>query len=281
MAGNAGGEDEAQPLVGLPRELASSLAGGVWQDATSGFTGDLVFRVTLLDASVVYLKRATGPNRAELRREGARLRWLADRLAVPRVLAEAERGDERFLLTTEAPGAQAFAASFAESVPAVVRALAEGLQRLHALPVDECPFDARLAVKLARAEARVRLGLVDAKDFDDERVGWSADRVLEEARRTRPAEPAGDLVVTHGDYCLPNVLLAPDASCVTGYIDWGRAGVADRYQDLALALRSLRYNWGPGWEPLFAQHYGIGDIRDIGDLDQTRLAYYRLLDELF
>lgn len=280
--------DLSAPPIALPEALASRLAGGGWRDVSGGFTGDTVWRVTLPDGSLAYLKRAAGPNRDELRREGERLRWLAGRLAVPEVLAIAEGGGESYLLSTPVPGLAASDPAFAERVPEVVCRLAEGLRRIHALPVAACPFDARIDVKLARAAERVRLGLVDpetfedqhrlvlnAPDRDDGRAEWLVERVLEEARRTRPPEPEGDLVVTHGDYCLPNVLLAPDASAVTGYVDWGRAGVADRYQDLALGLRSLCYNWGPGWEPLFWDTYGIAQP------DTVRLEYYELLDELF
>lgn len=274
--------------MALPQAVAAHLAGGTWHDATGGFTGDTVYRITLPDTTVVYLKRAEGPNRAELRREGARLRWLTGRLAVPAVLAEVDSREASFLLSTAVPGLWACDPVFAERVPEVVRRLADGLRAIHALPVAACPFDARVAVKLARAEVRVRQGLVDPANFDekhrslaeargigDSGAGWGAERALEEARRLRPDEPEGDLVVTHGDFCLPNVLLSPDLARVMGFVDWGRAGVADRYQDLALALRSLRYNWGPGWEPLFWESYGIAEP------DEARLAYYELLDELF
>ena len=50
---------------------------------------------------------------------------------------------------------------------------------------------------------------------------------------------AADLVVCHGDACLPNFLADPDSLQVTGMIDVGRLGVADRHLDLALAVRSM------------------------------------------
>ncbi|MFX5464821.1 APH(3') family aminoglycoside O-phosphotransferase, partial [Acinetobacter baumannii] len=60
-----------------------------------------------------------------------------------------------------------------------------------------CPFDQRLATKLAQAEANVAAGLADEEDMDDERLGRTAVSVLEEALASRPSTE--DLVVTHGD----------------------------------------------------------------------------------
>lgn len=44
-------------------------------------------------------------------------------------------------------------------------------------------------------------------------------------------------------------------------------------QGLALAVRSLAYNFGPGWEPLFWEAYGLAQP------DTAKLAYYQVLDE--
>ncbi|HHV41510.1 MAG TPA: phosphotransferase [Clostridiaceae bacterium] len=98
--------------------------------------------------------------------------------------------------------------------------------------------------------------------------------MYDESIRTRPLDE--DLVFTHGDYCLPNIVVSNDN--LSGFIDLGRAGVADRHQDLALAARSLRHNMGSqgsGLTSLFFHEYGIRHI------DSQKIHYYILLDELF
>lgn len=40
-------------------------------------------------------------------------------------------------------------------------------------------------------------------------------------------KPGEELVLSHGDYCLPNIFGIQDL--VTGYIDLGRAGIADKF----------------------------------------------------
>lgn len=173
------------------------------------------------------------------------------------------------LVTTTLPGRSAAEGEWpVEMVPRLIDGLTDVVRALQALPPDDCPFDRRLAVTMAEAEARAAAGEVDLDDLDDERRGWTIDRLLAELRATRPSTE--DLAVAHGDLSMPNVLF-DDRGRVTGLVDLGLLGVADRHQDLALAGRSLHFNWGPGYaERLYARFDGV---------DPQRLAFYRLLDE--
>lgn len=169
------------------------------------------------------------------------------------------------------------------------RSLALLLRDLHAIPVSSCRFDRTLAVTVPAACAAVAVGVVDAGDFDEERTGLEPSTVLEEllaaAPRASVAEP-GDLVVCHGDACLPNVLVDPETLQPTGIVDVGRLGVADRHQDLALATRSLadpdlNPAFGPGCADAFLESYLSESGLEHSRVDPDRLAFYRLLDEFF
>ena len=91
-----------------------------------------------------------------------------------------------------------------------------------------------------------------------------------------------DIVLTHGDCCLPKILA--EDSRINGFIDLGKMGPADRWQDIAIALRSLEHNFSgkytagkacPGYESqMLLDELGI-------EMDEERNKYYRLLDELF
>jgi aminoglycoside phosphotransferase len=83
---------------------------------------------------------------------------------------------------------------------------------------------------------------------------------------------ADHLVVCHGDACAPNTLIA-DNGRWSGHVDLGDLGVADRWADLAVATWSTEWNYGPGWEELLLDAYGI-------EPDAERTRYYRLLWEL-
>jgi aminoglycoside phosphotransferase len=267
---------DAPLLETLPVWFRRLLLGGLWHDVTSGYSGDTVFRIEWTERPPCYLKVASQPERREeLRAEHERLAWLRRRLPVPKV--EAFDADEAhsYLLISQVPGTMACDAIWEQDISTLVRLLAEGLRLIHAVDIAACPFDERLERKLTLAEQRVRAGLVDESDFDAERLGIRASDLFTQLVASRPV--AEDLVFTHGDYCLPNVFIERQglSTRIGGFVDWGRAGVADRYTDLALAVRSLAYNFGTGHESLLWDACGL----DAPDL--AKIEFYQLLDEFF
>ncbi|MCU0512514.1 MAG: aminoglycoside 3'-phosphotransferase [Anaerolineae bacterium] len=259
----------------LPADLAALVAAATWSQNTLGMTDAAVYCLTYPDGTQHYLKTARHSAAAPLPPEIARLRWLQGRLPVPQVRYAGADADRAFLLMTAVPGRVACDEALAPALTqaGIVALLADGLRQLHALPAAGCPFDRRLNVTLAEAAARVEAGLVAADDFDEERQGRTPAEVLDELYDTVPDDE--EVVFTHGDYCLPNILLDAAARRVTGFIDVGRAGLADRYQDLALAQRSIIYNFGAAYLPHFWKAYGLRKV------DHAKVAFYRLLDEFF
>ncbi len=241
----------------LPSTLSAALADCTCHQILLGESGATLYRVTRTDQTRSYLKIGrSDPNRS-LIDEKDRLAWLQDRLPVPHVQLFVQDEQFNYLLMAEIPGIDTSDKVYSGDLPAMVRQLSEGMRLLHSLPIADCPFDERLAVKMARAQQRMEAGLAPA-------ALWA------ELTAKRPQDE--DLVLTHGDYCLPNIIL--HNGVLSGFIDLGRAGVADRYQDLALAVRSLAYNFGEGWAPLLFAAYGI-------EPDPAKLEFYRLLDECF
>ena len=133
--------------------------------------------------------------------------------------------------------------------------------------VDYLPVPPVLEPALALARRRLDEGRIEpARDFHPEFSHLSAREAIEQLERTRPGSE--QLMVCHGDYCLPNVLIEADSA--TGFVDLGELGVADRWWDLAVATWSVTWNLGPGYEDLFLREYGI-------EWDHDRVEFYRLL----
>lgn len=221
----------------------------------------------------LFLKGGEGAVATAIVDEAVRLRWLAGRVPAARLVHAAFDGERAWLLTGAVSGrtGDEWLADDPASLPRVIAGYATFLRSLHALPVDECPFEAGAAVRLAAARRQVAAGLVDEEDFDTDHAGWSPACVLAEAERLAPA--ATGRVVTHGDFSLGNLLL--DArGAVTGCIDVGRLGVADPYQDVAILWQNLA-DHGAAAQRAFLDAMGIAEP------DRARLDFHRCLDELF
>jgi aminoglycoside phosphotransferase len=184
------------------------------------------------------------------------------------MFAEDEKG--AYLLLSEIPGVPAIDAPPEKDIPGVIEELVNGLKMIHELPAKDCPFHAPLEDRIEAARERMLEGLVDEDDFDRERLGRTARDLFEELTRSVPEKE--DFVFTHGDFCAPNVIL--DDGKLSGFVDWDGAGVADRYQDLALLSRSVRHNFGAEWEKSVFEIYAI-------EPDREKIRFYRLLDEFF
>lgn len=260
-------------LQGIPAALQHVLRGTHIEEITEGMSGAMVFRLEHPHEADRYLKAAERGSEQDLYPELSRLLWLQGRLSVPDVLYWGEDDQRQYLVISAIPGLPLYHEALRDHLPTLIPLYATALQQIHALPVESCPFDTRLDLRIPEAARRVQLDLVDSGDFDDERRGRTPQSAFRELLAARPA--AEDLVFTHGDYCTPNVLVDPDTLALTGFIDWGRAGVADRYQDLALAARSIEYNFGGAWVKPFYDAYGIAHP------DVAKGVYYRLLDEFF
>ncbi len=252
---------------------------GRWSPVAHRSYGTSVYRVD--GPSTYYVKTAPAGRREDFRfdptAEAARLRWLrAEGFPVPEVIDVG--GDDRleWLVTAALPGVPASARWTRSQRRAVVTTLAGLARELHSVPMSACPFDGSLRSTLPWARRAVTEGLVDLDDLDPAHHGWSAERLL--AELTSAAAPDEDLVICHGDLCLDNVLVDPETQRLTGVLDVGRLGVADRWRDLAVLLRNLRGEY-QGWD----DHDHAGDLlRGYGTaLDDERLRFYFLLDEFF
>ena len=226
--------------------------------------------------------------KVELRAERDRIAWLAERTdsdpdaapSVARVLAYEERevkagdglaapGIWSYLLTTAVPG-RALSAAIDETPIRAGRLMGNALRWLHTLDGSGLVLR-RHEELLDEAERRVESGLVRSSNLSRGGDPRAAAKLLKKLRRRVPR--AFTPVVSHGDYCLPNVMA--DLSDRPGLIDLGAMAVADRHLDVACAVRSLRHNGGKeDVVRVFRNWYGPDDI------DADRLDFYGDLCEL-
>ncbi len=219
---------------------------------------------------VLYLK--IEPKSGELEKEYQNLLWLEGRISVPKVLEWVSEAEYNYLLISEIAGRMLCDDYYLQRPKLAVSLLAEGLRLLWSVDIQACPIHNNLSRKLEVAAENVRNHRVDMSDWEPENDSFSApEDLLRYLINNQPREE--ELVLTHGDYCLPNIFA--DGNRVTGFIDIGRAGIADQWQDVALCLRSFHHNFNTEeYDNLLLKELSI-------PLDQEKLDYYILLDELF
>jgi kanamycin kinase len=263
--------ESAQRPDGTPPPELARLAPG-WS-ATFVYRlvpGVTTWRLTAPEGGVErYAKVDSSGRWPTLRDEADRMVWAAPYLPVPHVVALEQFGDTWVLLTDALPGRNAVDPSSRHDLVALVSALGRGLRAFHdAVGEEWCPFRFEVARALEHVARRVAAGDI-AADLHECHAHLTPTAALAELRAGAPETE--DLVVCHGDPCPPNFLL--QGHTVTGYVDLGELGAADRWSDVAVGAWSVGWNYGTEFEPLYYESYGI-------DPDPERIRFYRLLYDL-
>lgn len=206
--------------------------------------------------------------------------WLPGKLPVPKIIEVEHKNQQLFVLMERLNGLSAAEPSVRQQPQQLMQALAKALK----LDINSCPSDQSLKNKLDQARSNIRQNRVDIHQLEAKSFGLNgitdpmALLIWLEAN-----QPKEDLVFSHGDFCLPNVFFSHDVSRVSGYIDLGRAGIADRYQDIALAYRSLKHNFAGVYDDYQVAEADAFELFTYLEItpDWDKINYYRLLDELF
>ena len=258
--------------IAFPDALLERIGENDWVQDSIGLSGARVFQVQTPAAEAAYLKVAPSGWETTLASEKRALEWLQGKLQVPELLYYEETNGYDFLLMSAVEGDMCCSPAQLSRPENTAGLLGAGLALFHRVDTQECPIDNRLDRKLAEAEKRLLAGLVDEEDFNEDNLGKSAAQLYQQLVQERPN--AEDIVFTHGDYCLPNILLRQGK--ISGFIDLGRCGLADRYQDIGIAIRSMMHNFGTDkYRQPFLEGYGIEAV------DEDKVNYYILLDEMF
>lgn len=217
-----------------------------------------------------FVKWAPAGSPLDLAAEATRMTWAVAYSPVPHVLGHGADSDGSWLVTAALPGHSAVSQRWLADPRTAVIAIGEGLRAMHdAMPVTGCPFSWMAQDRIAAAQRAAAAGRLDISDWAPEHLELGIEGALAQAQNIPSADK---LVVCHGDACAPNTLIA-DNGRWSGHVDLGDLGVADRWADLAVAAWSTEWNYGPGWEQLLLDAYGIKP-------DAERIRYYRLLWEL-
>ncbi len=222
------------------------------------------------------------PEGAEAENERRIMKWLHGKIPVPELLACEQASGMSYLLMTKIQGKMACEDIYMQNPLMLLHIVTEGLKQLWSVDIAGCPCDNSLDRKLELARYYVEHGLVDVDNTEPETFGEGGFKDPEELLQWLVANrPQEEPVLSHGDYSLPNLFACHDK--ITGFIDLGKTGIADKWADIAICYRSLTHNYdgaygGKAYEGLepaaFFEKLGI-------EPDWAKIRYYILLDELF
>jgi aminoglycoside phosphotransferase len=191
------------------------------------------------------------------------MEWLAGKLIVPKVVAYHKENVTEYLVTTAIPGVSSENGSCHDDKQRLVEQLAQALLEIHTLSIVGCPIDRTAESLIESGHTRIAAGVVTRKMIDEEGLTGAPLDALTDLASTQPSVDGP--VFTHGDYCLPNVMI--ENNRIAGFIDLGYAGVGDPYRDFTAAKYSVRRNLGEEWVQPFFDAYGIAP-------DEAKLDWY-------
>ncbi len=221
-------------------------------------------------------------NSVSVQKQVEMMQWLDGKIPVPQVLAYEVENEKSYLLMSKMDGVMSCDNYYLEHPQILLEALACGLKMLWGVDVSECPRIRDLDAVLKEARVQVENHLVDLDNVEPETFGEGGfenpEQLLEWLENHRPSfEP----VLSHGDFCLPNVFL--ENGQIAGFIDLGKNGVGDKWNDIALCYRSLKHNFDGTYGGKVYEDFNPEMLFEkLGiEPDWEKIKYYLLLDELF
>lgn len=264
-------------MIYIPKSIYEIVGNQEYKQNDIGMSGS---EVLVYPAHVLKMQRRS----SETENEKNIVAWLDGRIPVPKIPIYCVENETAYTLMSKVPGKMLCDEAYLHTPAKLIKLVAEGLKMLWNVDVNDCPCRvSRLEERLKAARWNVENGMVDLDNVEPETFGpngfLSPMELLTWLEQNRPRE---DIVLTHGDFCLPNIFVDHDK--ISGFIDLGKMGPADRWQDIAIALRSLAHNFSGRY------HNGTAYFRfeprmlldELGiEMDERKNRYYMLLDELF
>ncbi len=254
-------------ITNIPEQIKVFIKDATIQEISIGCSNTNVYKIAKTDV-LYFLKIGKIPT---LTKEYASLIWLNGKLHVPQCVCFCNDGINEYLLTSSMEGGMSCSDKYLAIPEKTVALLAKAIKQLQSVEILDFPFRGDLTYKLGLAEYNVKNNLL--VDSPSSKIGKelkSYEKILEYLIKNRPTE---QLVFSHGDTSLPNIFFENDK--VSGFIDVGECGVADKWFDIAICYKSIIRNF-PGRGDLLELF-----LKELGEQYSNKIDYYIALMDLY
>ncbi len=172
-------------------------------------------------------------------REAKILDWLNNKLLVPELILM-DKDHENEYMITKAINAKPIEKIKGKKDHFFLDIYQETLKQLQNISIQNCPFHSDKKTRIAEAKYLLDHDLLDELDLDDvDHHVWDEFQDHQQLWQYLAKQDFHeDFVFSHGDITDTNIFL--DEKEQIYFLDVGRAGIADRFVDIAFIERSLR-----------------------------------------
>lgn len=254
-------KEVAKPI--LPKSFEKDLHGARFYKLIRNYPEpSFVYRIITQNDAVLFMKVAN-----KLNPELEKLQWLKDKINVPTIVNFSSLNETDYLLMTEVNGIVCDEPNWKQNPKYLIDKLIESIQILHSIDFTNCLFRYNWKEQIKEVKIKIDKGTLKTNDLSKKYQYQSIEKHYERLVSLIPENDA--ITFTHGDLCLPNILISNDK---ISFVDLGLSGVSDEYRDLALLSRSICSNYGDELEQYFLKKY-------CNEIDYNKIEFYRLLDQ--
>ena len=251
----------------LPSELTDFLKGCKCEEISIGCSDTQVIKIRK-DKEEYFLKIG---GKEVLHDEFIKLDFLQSKLPVPKVVLHTIKKGIEYIVTSSISGEMVCSDYYMKHQSEGIDVIVQSFKMLYDMDVADCPIDVSLDFKLKLAETNLSKGLISEDDINQEALDrfGSASGILDYLKKNKFKE---ELCFSHGDMSLPNIFAYNNE--FSGFIDVGDCGIADKWFDIAIVIRSIIRNYGEEYVSVFLDKMGI-------EYDSFKYDYYMLLMQLY
>ena len=251
----------------LTKKVEEFLDESEYEEINIGYSNTQVFHI-IKNEKEYFLKIG---EKEYLNNEYIKLQYLQNKLPVPKIVFHEINDNIEYLITSKIPGEMVCSDYYMNHQSEGIDIIVEAFKLLYNIDISDCSIDVSLDYKLSLAEDNIKKGLIKNENIDKkvlEKYG-NVEGILDYLKKNRFDE---DLCFSHGDISLPNIFA--DKGKFSGFIDVGDCGIADRWFDIAIVIRSIIRNVGEEYVQEFLDKLGF-------KYDKFKFDYYMLLMQLY